>query len=213
MANQTETRDEQNAHDISEFGSSIACLLLSIFSGLVARYLGPGSGFSFQQVNVPVDLIFSWFFYLLAAALFVFCLGFWGVAMRNHPEMSRFFRSLWGGGEEGWRYAGQSVFLLVAISLIHLISSLLFYVSDQVSFLQWLVYLAWIVRLGIIVLGVFAAVLLAYTFEHLFIKPILNSTLKGGETFYSLLNQVRKRLTVVLPILIALGALVLQLWP
>lgn len=213
LTTEEKAEDRQDTSDISEFGLSIACLFLSAFFIIFARYLGPESDFNIRSITVPIDAIVSWGFSILAIVLFVFFLGFWGVAMRNNPEMGRFFKTLWGGGEEGWRYVGQTVIVLVAIFILYLISSLLLYASEQVSFLQWLGYLAWLVRLGLLILGVFATVLFAYTCDYLFVGPILNSTAQGGEVFQSFLNQVRKRLTVVLPILIALVALVIQLWP
>ncbi len=66
-------------------------------------------------------------------------------------------------------------------------------------------------RLGgeliVAVFALFASVMLAYALDAFFISPILERTAKGGEALEALIQTVRTRGAVVVPVVIALIAL------
>ncbi len=57
------------------------------------------------------------------------------------------------------------------------------------------------------VFALFASVMLAYALDAFFISPILERTAKGGEALEALIQTVRTRGAVVVPVVIALIAL------
>ncbi len=206
------SRDKHRRHDLTEYGTSIICLFVSVFFVFCALYLGPYPNPTILDFTVPVGSVVRWGCYILAAVCFVFFLGFWGVAMRNSPEMRTFFRSIWGGGEQGWQYSAQTVFFLVFAFFVHLVATLLFYLSHRFGWLFWLEYVGWLVQVIVAIFLLFASVMLGYACDAFFIKPVLESTSKGGKAFQSLVDNVRKRAIVIVPILIALITLFVEVF-
>lgn len=206
-----QNQQEQNGDfEATEFGVSLMCLFLTGFFVFCALYLGPYPDLTVRGFTVPVSAVVNWFSYILAVVCFVFFVGFWGVAMQKSPEMGEFFKSIWGGGERGWHYSTQTVALLAAAFLAHLLAALLFYLSGLAGWLFWLEYLAWVVQLLVIVLALFATVMLGFACDAFFIRPILERTAEGGTAFQVLVENVRKRATVIVPILIALITLLVE---
>jgi hypothetical protein len=151
--------------------------------------------------------------YFLVAAGFIFFLGFWGVAMSESPEMGTSFKAIWGGGDRGWRYLGQTTFLVVFAFSIHFIFVAgLYYLSKRFDWFWWVKYIAWVGELGVAVFALFASVLFAYAFDAFFISPILEKTARGGDALDALIQTVRVRGAVVVPIVIALIALWVEIF-
>ena len=196
---------------MTEFGTSLACLFAAVFFIFCGWYLGPYPDLAIAGYTVPLNGLVKWGCYILAAVLFVFFLGFWGVAMRNAPEMCRFFKAIWGGGEQGWQYASQTMFFVILAFVLHLLVALLFYLSDAVTWLGWLRFVAWGMQLPVMVFAFFAFVLFAYACDAFFIRPILDMTSEGGEKFRTLVDNVRKRGAILLPILVALITLYVEI--
>jgi hypothetical protein len=73
--------------------------------------------------------------------------------------------------------------------------------------LGWVKYLAWMGELVVVVFALFASVMPAYALDAFFVSPILEKTAKGGEPLQALIQTVRARSAVVVPIVIALVAL------
>lgn len=206
----TQTQDSRITDDITEFGTSLACLFVSVFFVFCAVYLGPYPNLTLGTISLPINSIVKWGCFVLAVVCFVLFIGFWAVAMGNAPQMSQFFKAIWGGGERGWHYASQTVVLLIVAFVIHLFAALLSYLGETTSRLGWLEYVAWSAQLPVIILALFAFVMLAYSCDAFFIRPILNTTSEGGKRFQTLVDNVRKRGTVVIPILLALVTLYIE---
>ena len=79
------------------------------------------------------------------------------------------------------------------------------------AWVRWIAVVDWIFRILYLGAGFFFVVLLAFAIDAFFIKPILNSAAADQETFDSHVDRFKKRATVVIPILIALIALIIEL--
>ena len=143
----------------------------------------------------------------MAVVCSIFFAGFWGVGMGESPEMGTFLKAIWGGGDRGWRYLGRTTLLVFAAGVVHLAVAGLNYLSAHVGWLAWVKYLAWVVELIVVVGALFTSVILAFALDAFFISPILEKTEKGGDALDSLIQTVRARSAVVVPIVIALIAL------
>lgn len=195
--NGTEGQSDRDQDDATTFGTALATLFVGVFFAFCAFYLGP--------YPAPLGGIVKWGCLLLAAACFVFFVGFWGVAMGESPEMWTFFKAIWGGGERGWLYLGRTTIFVVAAFTIHfVVVAVLFYLSEHVDWLEWAKYVAWVVEWVVVVLALFASVTLSYALDDFFIRPILEKTVQGGEVLDTLIQTVRTRSAVVVPIVIAL---------
>jgi len=149
----------------------------------------------------------------MAVVCFVFFAGAWGVGMGESPEMGIFLKAIWGGGDRGWRYLGRTTIFVVAAFVVHFVMVAgLFYLSKHVVWLGWTKYIAWVGELVVVVFALFASVMLAYAFDAFFISPILEKTEKGGEALEALIQTVRTRGAVVVPIAIALIALWVEIF-
>jgi hypothetical protein len=73
-----------------------------------------------------------------------------------------------------------------------LLTALLSFIAETVAWLAWLEYLAWIAEIPVIVFvfGLMASVMLAYACGALFFRPILDTTMHGGEKFTVLVESV-----------------------
>jgi hypothetical protein len=202
----------QDVDEPTDFGTSVMCLFLAGFFVFCALYLGPYPDLAVGDLTVPVSALVKWGCYILAGVCFVLFVGFWGVAMQRSPEMGTFFKSIWGGGERGWQYASHTAWLLGAAFLLHLCTALLFYLSGLVRWLSWLKYVGWVVQWPVVILALFASVMLGYAFDAFFIKPILQRASEGGEPFRELVQTVRVRGTVIVPLLIALITLYVEIF-
>jgi len=189
---------------MTTFGTSLGALFVAVFFVFCAFYIGP--------YPAPFGSIVKWGCLILAAVCFVFFLGFWGVGMRESPEMGTFFKAIWGGGDRGWRYLGQTTIFVVLAFVVHLVVSGLYYLSEHVVWLGWAKYIAWFVEWGVVVFALFASVLFAYAFDAFFISPILEKTAKGGDALDALIQTVRVRGAVVVPIVLALIALWVEIF-
>jgi hypothetical protein len=190
--------------EMTTFGTSLAALFVGGFFAFCAFYLGP--------YPPPLGSIVKWGGLLLATVCVVFFLGFWGVAMREAPEMGTFLKAIWGGGDRGWRYLGRTTLFVLLAGLVHLVVAGLYYLSARFEWLWWTKYLAWVGELGVAVFTLLASVQLAYALDAFFVSPILERTAKGGEALSDLVQTVRTRGSVVVPIVIALIALWMEVF-
>ncbi len=198
--NGTEEQSARERDEMTTFGTSLATLFVGVFFVFCAFYLGP--------YPAPFGSNAKWGCFLVAAVCFIFFLGFWGVGMRESPEMGTFFKAIWGGGDRGWRYLGQTTFLVVFAFSVHFIFVAgLYYLSERVDWFWWVNYIAWVGEKSVAVFAFFASVLFAFAFDAFFISPILEKTARGGDALDALIQTVRLRGAVVVPILIALIAL------
>jgi hypothetical protein len=206
-ANGTEGTEEQSARERDEmttFGISLATLFGGGFFVFCAFYLGP--------YPAPLGSLVKWVCLILAVGCVVFGVGFWGVGMRQSPEMGTFLKAIWGGGDRGWRYLGQTTVFVAFGFAAHLMVAGLYYLSAHVDWLGWVKYIAWVGELGVVVFALFASVLLAFAFDAFFISPILERTAKGGEALEALVQTMRTRGPIVVSITIALIALWVELF-
>lgn len=203
---------EQDKQDTTDFGTSLATLCVGLFFVFCAFYLGPYPDLAAGRYTVPVGAVVWWGCLVMAAVCFVFFAGFWGVAMSNSPEMGRFFKEIWGGGEQGWQYLSQTALLVVAGFAVHLVYALLMFLVGAADWLGWLRYVAWVVQFPVLAFALMAAVSFANACDAFFVRPILESTATGGEKYAALIDAVRKRGVVVIPILIALIALYVEIF-
>lgn len=192
----------ERTDNMTVFGTSMATLFAGFFFVLCAWYLGPYPDFTLRGLVVPIDSIVGWLFYGIAAVCIVFSVGFWGVAMREAPEMATFFKAFWGGGEEGWRYASQSAVFLGIAAFLHLV----FVTALGASGL-----IAWIVQFPILFAAFFGMVMLAFACDSFFVKPTIRSVAGNKNDTRTYVENVRKRATVAIPILIALIALLVEI--
>ncbi len=67
----------------------------------------------------------------MALVCFMFFVGFWGVGMRESPEMGTFLKAIWGGVDRGWRYLGRTTLFVVLAGAVHLAVAGLYYTSAR----------------------------------------------------------------------------------
>lgn len=196
-------KNRSNRTEATSFGTSIIALFVGLFFVFCPWYIGPYPEFSIRDTTIPVQAIIQWIFYLLGAVCFIFAFGFWGVAMRNSPQMGQFLKAFWGGGEEGWQYTSQSAVFLGIAFFLHLFF---------MTFLNLDGILEWIVEPFVIVALFFGVVMLGFACDSFFIKPTLANASSGEEKLRFFVEQVRKRATIIIPICIAIAAVIVELY-
>lgn len=172
---------------------------------LCAWYLEPLPDTEVFDVALYPERAVNAFFYSLTAIFALFTVVFFGLAPRDNPGMSWFLKSLFGGGEEGWRYIFLTTF---AIGLAASFYGIALLIPDEFG---WLVWLDWIFRILSLIASFFAVVLSAHAIDSFFIKPILRVASGDQESFDSYVDRFRKSAIVVVPILIALVTLIVEL--
>ncbi|MCA1718594.1 MAG: hypothetical protein LC781_17825 [Actinobacteria bacterium] len=137
MADESDNSREKR-DNLTHYGQGIGWTLGGLFFLLCAWYLEPLPNTELFGVALYPEIALNTLLYILTGTCWFFTVTFFGLAPRESPGMGRFLKSLFGGGEEGWRYVFLTTF---AVGLAALCYGVNWIIPGEPAALDWIKWL------------------------------------------------------------------------